>query len=281
MNKQKLILLSTLATLAVAIIGNIVHCNNFISVKNYSVKTDKLDTNIHFVLLSDLHNREFGKDNRTLISKVKEQNPDFIAVCGDMVTRNNDDYSVMKSVLTNLSKIAPTYFVLGNHERDLARTIDIDYESIVSSTGAIFLDNKHIEFEKNGESFLIGGLSDYPYYEEYYPDYDNPERHFWDKFNESSKDSYSILLHHQPEYIAGNLNESNVDLILCGHTHGGLVQIPFVGGLIAPNQGFFPEYDKGEYEFDGTKMIISAGLSGSHNFPRINNQIEICVVDIT
>ena len=266
--------------MAAAVIGNIIYCNNFISVNQYSLKTDKISTNIHFVLLSDLHNKEFDKDNCNLISKVSEQNPDFIAVCGDMVTRGNDDYSVMKSVLTSLSKIAPTYYVLGNHERDLAKTIDIDYKTIVSSTGAIFLDNKHIEFEKNGETFLIGGLSDYPYYEQYYPDYDCPERHFWDKFNEASKDSYSILLHHQPEYIAGNLAESNVDLVLCGHTHGGLVQIPFLGGLIAPNQGFFPKYDRGEYEFDDTKMIISTGLAGSHNFPRINNQIEICVIDI-
>lgn len=280
MNTTNLILLSVSGALGVAVAGNIIYCKNCISVKKYSVKTNKLNTNIRLVLLSDLHSKVFGKDNQGLISKVKEQNPDFIALSGDMISRNSKDYSVIKDVLTRLSKIAPTYYVPGNHELDHISRTNIDYESIINPTGAIFLDNNHIKFEKNGESFLIGGLSDYPYYEEDEPDFDTSQRYFWERFNEVSKDIYSILLHHQPEYIPNYLAESNVDLVLCGHTHGGLVRIPFVGGLIAPNQGFFPKYDKGEYEFNGTKMIISTGLAGSHHYPRINNPSEICVIDV-
>ena len=280
MNTKNLILLSAIGALGVAVVGDIIYCNRCISVNKYNIKTDKLNTNLRFVLLSDLHNKVFGKDNQALISKVKEQNPDFIAVCGDMISRNSKDYRVIQNVLTRLSKIAPTYYVPGNHELDHIIKTNVNYESIVNPTGAIFLDNRHIKFEKNGESFLIGGLSDYPYYEKDEPDFDTPQRYFWEHFNEVSKGIYSILLHHQPEYIPNDLDESNVDLVLCGHTHGGLVRIPFIGGLIAPSQGFFPKFDKGEYDFYGTKMIISTGLAGSHHYPRINNIAEICVIDV-
>lgn len=88
-------------------------------------------------------------------------------------------------------------------------------------------------------------------------------------------------MHHQPEYITDMVAESNVDLVLCGHTHGGLVRIPFVGGIIAPNQGLFPQYDKGEFDFNNTSMIITGGLGVSNPIPRFNNQPEICIINIT
>ena len=88
------------------------------------------------------------------------------------------------------------------------------------------------------------------------------------------------MLNHEPEYISNILNDSNIDLVFCGHTHGGLVRIPFVGGMYAPNQGWFPKYDKGEFDFENTKMIITAGLGNSNFLPRINNCAEICVINI-
>ncbi len=263
---------------AILLTINAVYCTNTIETKTYNLQTDKINTNIKFVFISDLHNKEYGEKNTELVSKIKEQTPDFIAVGGDMVTRTHSDDTVMKELLPQLAEIAPTYCVLGNHELDLAN--QIDFTTDINGTGAILLDNESIEFEKDGEKILIGGLSDYPYYEFNYPDFDVPERYFWDEFKTDSKNQFSILLHHQPEYIANDLEGTDIDLVMCGHTHGGLVQIPFIGGLIAPNQWFFPKYDLGEYQFGNTKMIISSGLGISNPIPRINNCAEMTVVTI-
>lgn len=266
------------AAAAIALIINAIYCNNTLEVINYSINTEKLSTSLRIVAVSDQHNKEFGENNSSLVEKIKEQNPDLIAVCGDMVTRGNTDDSVMKTFLSQVSQIAPTYCVLGNHELSMAD--EVDFVTEYNSTGAKLLDNELVEITKDDESILICGISDYPFYEYNAPDYDVPEKHCWDELIEKSENKFSILLHHQPEYIGTNAEGSGIDLILCGHTHGGLVRLPFVGGLIAPNQGLFPKYDKGEFEFGSTKMIITSGLSNSNLVPRINNCAEITVIDV-
>ena len=257
-----------------------IYCDNTIAITNYCVNNTKNDAKLKFVVITDLHNKEYGEKNADLAALVKEQNPDFIAVCGDMVNRGYPDTTKMKDVLEKLSKIAPTYCCLGNHERDNAAKFGTDFKSETNSTGAVLLDNEYIKFTKNGKSVLIGGMSDYPYYEFYTPDDDVPSRTLWEEFAEKAKNNFTILLHHQPEYIAEDAKKTDIDLIVCGHTHGGQIQLPFIGGVIAPNQGLFPKYDKGEFDLDGTKMIVCAGLSNTVFIPRINNQVEIGVVTI-
>ena len=257
-----------------------VYCDNTIAITNYCVNNTKNDAKLKFVVITDLHNKEYGEKNADLAELVKEQNPDFIAVCGDMVNRGDPDTTKMKDVLEKLSKIAPTYCCLGNHERDNAAKFGTDFKSETKSTGAVLLDNEYIKFTKNGKSVLIGGMSDYPYYEFYTPDDDVPSRTLWEEFADKAKNNFTILLHHQPEYIAEDAKKTDIDLIVCGHTHGGQIQLPFIGGVIAPNQGLFPKYDKGEFDLDGTKMIVCAGLSNTVFIPRINNQVEIGVVTV-
>lgn len=257
-----------------------VYCDNTIAITNYCVNNTKNDAKLKFVVITDLHNKKYGEKNADLAELVKEQNPDFIAVCGDMVNRGDPDTTKMKDVLEKLSKIAPTYCCLGNHERDNAAEFGTDFKSETNSTGAVLLDNEYIKFTKNGKSVLIGGMSDYPYYEFYTPDDDVPSRTLWEEFAEKAKNNFTILLHHQPEYIAEDAKKTDIDLIICGHTHGGQIQLPFIGGVIAPNQGLFPKYDKGEFDLDGTKMIVCAGLSNTVFIPRINNQVEIGVVTV-
>lgn len=257
-----------------------VYCDNTIAITNYCVNNTKNDAKLKFVVITDLHNKEYGEKNADLAELVKEQNPDFIAVCGDMVNRGDPDTTKMKDVLEKLSKIAPTYCCLGNHERNNAAKFGTDFKSETNSTGAVLLDNEYIKFTKNGKSVLIGGMSDYPYYEFYTLDDDVPSRTLWEEFAEKAKNNFTILLHHQPEYIAEDAKKTDIDLIVCGHTHGGQIQLPFIGGVIAPNQGLFPKYDKGEFDLDGTKMIVCAGLSNTVFIPRINNQVEIGVVTV-
>jgi len=258
-----------------------VYCDNTIAITNYSVNNTKNDAKLKFVVITDLHNKEYGEKNADLAELVKEQNPDFIAVCGDMVNRSDPDTTKMKDVLEKLADIAPTYCCLGNHERDNAAEFGTDFKSEIDSTGAVLLDDEYIKFTKNGKSVLICGMSDYPYYEFYTPEDDVPSRTLWEEFAEKAKDNFTILLHHQPEYIAEDAKKTDIDLIVCGHTHGGQIQLPFIGGVIAPNQGLFPKYDKGEFDLDGTKMIVCAGLSNTVFIPRINNQVEIGVINIS
>lgn len=257
-----------------------VYCDNTIAITNYCVNNTKNDAKLKFVVITDLHNKEYGEKNSDLAELVKEQNPDFIAVCGDMVNRGDPDTTKMKDVLEKLSKIAPTYCCLGNHERDNTAEFGTNFKKEIDSTGAVLLDNEYIKFTKNGKSVLIGGMSDYPYYEFYTPDDDVPSRTLWKEFAEKAKNNFTILLHHQPEYIAEDAKKTDIDLIVCGHTHGGQIQLPFIGGVIAPNQGLFPKYDKGEFDLDGTKMIVCAGLSNTTFIPRINNQVELGVVTV-
>lgn len=279
MKKFLIILLAAIIIFSAVIIINGVYCENTLEIVNYQIKSDKIKTDLHFVVVSDQHNKEFGKGNSKLIEKIRAENPDFICVCGDMICRGNTDTHVMEEFLTEISKTSPVFCVLGNHELDSAELID--FKKLYSSTGAVLLDNDYIEFEKNGEKIRIGGVNDYPYYEKYAPNFNNSDAVFWEDFEKNSDKNYTILLHHQPEYIGDLLYDSNIDLVLCGHTHGGLVRIPFIGGLIAPNQGLFPKYDKGEFEFGKTKMIIGSGLSsGNGLFFRVNNCAEITVIDI-
>lgn len=258
-----------------------IYCDNVIAVTNYNIKNTKSDAKLKFVVITDLHNKEYGEKNADLAKLVKEQNPDFIAVCGDMVNRGDSNTEKMKDVLKKLSDIAPTYCCLGNHERDNITEFGIDFKSEIDSTGAVLLDDEYVTFEKDGKSVVIGGMSDYPFYEFYKPEDNVPSRTLWNELAEKSKDNFTILLHHQPEYISEHGNDTDIDLIVCGHTHGGQIQLPFIGGLVAPNQGLFPKYDKGEFDLGKTKMIVCTGLSNTTFIPRINNQVEIATVNIS
>lgn len=273
----KIIVLSVLTVAVVTVIYGL-YCSNTIEIKNYSLSTDKINSQVRFVFISDLHCKEYGEKNTDLVAKINEHNPDFIAVGGDMVNKYSSDDHVMRELLPQLAEIAPTFCILGNHE--LYIKDEIDFNNDIDSTGAKLLDNEMVTLNINGEKILLGGMSDFPYYEYNAPDFDTPERYFWDEFKDSSKDCYSILLHHQPEYLESIMQDSNVDLVMCGHTHGGAVQIPFVGGVFAPNQGFFPKYDKGEFEINGIKMIVSGGLGDAYPILRMNNCPEISVVEI-
>ena len=273
----KIIALSVLTVVVIAVIYGL-YCSNTLEVRNYTINSDKINSQIRFVFISDLHCNEYGEKNRDLVAKIREQNPDFIAVGGDMVNKYSTDDHVMREILPQLAEIAPTYCIFGNHE--LALKDEIDFKNDIDSTGAKLLDNEMITLNINGEKILLGGMSDFPYYEYNAPDFDTPERYFWDEFKENSKDCYSILLHHQPEYLESIMQDSNVDLVMCGHTHGGAIQIPFIGGVFAPNQGFFPKYDKGEFDLYDTKMIVSAGLGDAYPVLRMNNCPEISVVEI-
>lgn len=259
------------------------HCENSLTVTRYNVSTKKLDSSLKIAFISDLHSREFGDNNIDLVNLISEQDPDLIAIGGDMVTMTDDNHNVIVELLQQLVEIAPTYYALGNHERAYENFEKMGKD--IKDTGTVLLDNDMVYFSKDsmeGEKILIGGLTDFPYYDCYYPDFDNPQSDFLDSFIKKQKNTLSVLLAHQPEFYfwTYGLKEKNLDLVLSGHTHGGIIQLPFIGGLYAPNQGLFPEYDKGYFSSETARMIITGGLGNSVFVPRLNNPPEICIINI-
>lgn len=247
-----------------------------LTVTKYSLSTDKFSGEFKVTVLADLHNKEFGTDNKELVKLVKEQNSDVIACLGDFVQKQDPRTDIAYSLYTQLNEIAPVYAVLGNHETYTDNSKD--YIQSIKDSGVALLDNEMIDIPVGNDSITLGGLTEYPFYEFDAPDYNNNERYFFDKFIAST--NYKLLLTHKPELFMWGLKEYDIDLMLCGHTHGGCVNLPFVGSIYAPNQGFFPKYVKGLYHSDTATMIISGGLGATYSIPRINNPPEILVVTI-
>lgn len=276
MKTKKILINILIIILLILAICECVRSNNELTTTNYTIESPGVDNSIKFVFISDLHNKEFGENNSELVSRISQQNPDFIALGGDFVTRSYENDDIMKNLITKLTKIAPVYCSLGNHELDLADKIN--FREDIENSGATLLENEYITVTtKSGESLIIAGMSMYPYNHTIY-------REFWNELNEvckNSEDKYSLLLFHRPEYMLNVLPDSSIDLVVSGHTHGGLAQLPLIGGVFSSNQGLFPQYDKGFFELGNSDMIISSGLANSNPLPRFNNPPEICVITIT
>ncbi|MCH5299791.1 MAG: metallophosphoesterase [Ruminococcus sp.] len=276
--KKILISLAIIFVFIITLIFNIIYCHNTINVNRYDINTQKLKTNLRVAMISDLHMKDYGNNNEKLVNIIKQESPDIITVLGDFTVKESENYDAVLKLMPRLVNIAPTYYVLGNHELSILDTTN--FAEDIKGTGVHLLINESEYFEKDGEKILIGGIKQYPYYDFQIPGFENEERYFIDNFIEKEKDNFGILLCHYPEYFMWKFNELDIDLMLCGHTHGGLIRIPFIGGFIAPEQGLFPEYDMGYFESDTAKMIVTSGLSTSSIIPRINNPGEVCIIDI-
>lgn len=282
MKKQKKILLSVIS--AVVFILSI---NSLLLFENKSIMTTEMEivsnripetfSGYRIVQISDLHNEEFGKGNKQLIEKVKEAEPDIIVMTGDMIDVYDLKIDVAVNFAKNMKAIAPTYFVTGNHE---SKTLDYplllgEYEKV----GVTVLDNKKVFIEKDGEKINLLGIDDQNFFLTYLCGTDDENITVVLGKLVEGIEGYTILLAHRPEKI--NVYSSfDIDLVLSGHAHGGQINIPLVGGLKAPGQGWLPEYYEGLHKVGDTQMVISRGL-GNSAFPfRINNRPEIVIVEL-
>lgn len=257
--------------------------NNYLTVSNYKINTDKTTASFRAVMLSDLHGKEFGKDNVRLLRAVNSLKPDVIFVVGDMLNCDDKNADTALELYRGLCNIADVYCCAGNHERGYRKPDSLYVD--IEKTGARLLRNEMKTVELLSGSFTVGGLQYYPYFEGSSPN--TAERVFLEKFIEQEKENFSILLVHEPEFFMWSLGKMKLDLVLSGHTHGGIIRLPFIGGLAAPNQGLLgkngellPKYTKGLYKTDTATLIVSAGLSNEKAVPRLNNPPDICVIDV-
>ncbi len=243
----------------------------------YQETSGKVSGNIRAAVISDIHVREYGENNETLIADLRALKPDLILFLGDMVLRDQDDYQPVLNLVSALSGIAPCYGVLGNHESErIYYGDDKGLPEAFEKAGLKLLRNASEEIQIGKDTLQLIGVEGTSYgFEEY------GGREFMEK-TDIDPSAYCILMTHIPILFEPQLSVYDFDLGLAGHTHGGTVVLPFIGGLYSDEEGFFPKFTSGKYTLDHQQsLIISAGLGDSKLFPpRINNLPELVVIDI-
>lgn len=246
-----------------------------LEISRYEVNSQKLPESFDgfkIVQLSDLHGAEFGEDGMGLVEKVKELEPDIIALTGDFVT-DEGDLAAVKKLAGRLTELCPVYFVSGNHE--FGSGLAIKVRNILERAGVKYLSNEYLTISRGEDEILLGGVED-PLA---YADMLSPDE-LAQKMNDAAPDAFKILLGHR-NYWMTEYPELPVDLIFCGHAHGGLIRIPGVGGLIGTDRRLFPDFDAGEYNNGRYTLIVSRGLGNSVPIPRIFNRPEIVCVELS
>lgn len=246
-----------------------------LEISRYEVNSQKLPESFDgfkIVQLSDLHGAEFGEDGMELVDKVGSLEPDIIALTGDFVT-DEGDLAAVEKLAARLVKLCPVYFISGNHE--FGSGLAIKVRNILERAGVKYLSNEYLTINRGDDEILLGGVED-PLA---YADMLSPDE-LAQKMNDAAPDAFKILLGHR-NYWMTEYPELPVDLIFCGHAHGGLIRIPGVGGLIGTDRRLFPDFDAGEYNNGRYTLIVSRGLGNSVPIPRIFNRPEIVCVELS
>ncbi len=263
-------------------IGTLIVYDNFkIDVTEYTIENvflPKSFDGFKIVHLSDLHNTEFGKDNEKLIKIIKEQKPDAVFVTGDTIDGFYTNIQIPINLFKEILEICDIYLVVGNHESRANPEISSQFLQSLYEIGVNVLKDESAYIKKNGEELQIIGLSDASDYKRDY--YNNYKLKFSETINNlDNKNTFSILLSHHPELFPEYKN-TDIDLVFSGHAHGGQFRLPFIGGVIAPEQGLFPEFDAGVFTENNTTMVVSRGLGNSIVPVRINNSPEVVIVTL-
>ena len=277
--KHKKTLQISIVVVAVLLVIWLIWGNITVGVTRYTLVSNRLTNafdHYKIVVVSDLHNAEFGEHNDVLVDLVKQEKPDMIALTGDLVDSQKTNMEIAQALVQQLVTIAPCCYVTGNHEAWLGESYQA-LEKILQEESVVVLHDAVIPLKKGGQAIQIAGLDD--------PDFTDRDSSIQQSMLETKRErlnlgsEYCVLLSHRPEAFEAYANQK-VDLVLSGHAHGGQFRIPFVGGMIAPNQGFFPKYDAGIYTQDNTAMIVSRGVGNSIIPLRVNNRPEIVSIEL-
>lgn len=256
-------------------------------VKRYSFRTDKINDDIKIVVLSDLHNTMYGKNQIKLIQRVKSQSPDIIIYAGDMVDEELQ-FKPLDKFLKGLQDY-PSYYIIGNHEVSSGTIPQV--KSLLDKYSVKLLNNKTKTIKIKNTNINISGINDVYAFGKFDEDkhlnkvnrlYRKEE--FFDKLSKLNKklnnDYYSILISHRPCFVE-YFKDLNYDMIISGHTHGGQWRIPMMlNGLFTPEEAFFPKYAGGVYEINRDKfLVIGRGLV-KNKIPRFFNPPEIVLIEL-
>lgn len=269
-NRKKYIKSAIVLLIVIALLLFCNFQNKHLETTHYTYEAEQLGVDLEgyrIVQISDLHNAKFGKNNQRLVDRIRECDPDMIVLTGDLVDSNHTNVDRAVQFVNEIVKICSVYYVTGNHEYWLDTS---EYENLMdglASAGVVILDDQVVEISRGDAKLRLVGLDD---------------RSLADGTLEallSDEKELTVVLAHEPQYLARYAG-TGVDLVLSGHAHGGQFRLPFVGGIVAPDQGFLPEYTAGEYYMNGTEMIVSRGLGNSVIPVRLFNYPEIVCVDL-
>lgn len=266
----------------ILVIMVVIDSNRFHTV-SYRIETDKIKTPFHFVFLSDMHNKSYGKNNEKLLRAIDQISPDAVLIGGDLLTaRPGKTLDIACNMVKNLVGKYPLYYANGNHEQRLVLypekygTMGQDYEEMLREIGVHRLINESVTLGEHNIC-ITGCEIDRCFYKRF-RNTDMGKDYLPSVLPQSDAERYHIMMAHNPEYFAAYASYG-ADLILSGHNHGGVVRLPKVGGVISTKFTLFPQYDGGKFEMGRSVMIVSRGL-GAHTIPfRLFNPGEL--VDIT
>ena len=255
-------------------------------VRTWTVPVQHLSAPVRAVVMADLHNRDFGEDNRVLEELTADAEPDLILLDGDIVNADAADAGVAVSLALALKDIAPVYYAWGNHELDYLSAGTSPLREELEAAGAAVLDREWTDLTVNGAALRLGGLYDYAFAMDDFntcdPERMDPEIYdFLTAFQDT--DRCRIMLSHRPDsFIFGEAAATwDVDLVISGHDHGGQVVLPLLGGVFGGDQGLVPAYVHGICEKDGLTLAITSGLGSQRELlPRFRNPPEIMVLEL-
>ena len=279
LTKKRVILIASVVLL-VGLCIRTLWGNTALEINEYTIMSEKIPeafTGFRIAQVSDLHNAEFGEGNERLIELLSQIDPDMIVITGDLIDSRHTDIDIALEFARQAIKLAPVYYVSGNHEARVREYADMKMG--LAEAGVTVLENQKVQITRGGESIILMGIDDPSFQEDYlFGDAASVTSSALSELQNES-DSYTVLLAHRPELFETDV-DAGVDLVISGHAHGAPFRLPFLGGLVAPNQGFFPEYDAGQFTEENTTMIVSRGIGNSIIPVRINNQPEIIVVEL-
>lgn len=278
--KKKYIFLSIGVLLLFSILFVYLYCqNNMLVLTSYQIRSERIKENFNnykIIQISDFHNVKSKYLQRSIIKSLKDEKPDLIVITGDVIDSNRTDINVTLDFIDNVKNIAPIYYVNGNHESRI-NDYDILKNGLVKF-GVQVLSNDLVEINVHDDTIYLMGVNDpMMLHNSSMSESDilNKEVSSINRTNEY----FTILLSHRPEHLNVYVN-NNIDLVFTGHAHGGQIRIPFIGGVVAPNQGLFPKYTSGIHKKNETQMIISRGIGNSVLPFRINNRPELVIVTL-
>ena len=273
-------MLAVVAAVLLALIIWTVWGNTALELNTYTISSDILPEafdGYRIAHISDLHNAEMGKDNEKLLDMLRETEPDIIAITGDIIDSRNTNIDIALQFTKAAMEIAPCYYVTGNHEARISKYDEL--KAGMEAAGVVVLEDEKTKISLEGGEITLIGVNDPSYQTDYL--FGDAEAVMQSKLQEISdaENEFTILLSHRPELFEVYA-DNNMDLVLSGHAHGGQFRLPFVGGLVAPNQGLFPKYDAGLYTEENTNMIVSRGIGNSILPFRFNNRPEVILIEL-
>ncbi len=279
MNKKVIITLAVIISCLILVSIYFYYENTKLQTSNYEIIKSKIPSdfnNYKIVQVSDLHNTKSRNLTDELIKEIQRERPNIIVITGDLIDANKTNIDTAINFIEKIQNVAPIYFVSGNHESSISNYSKLQEK--LQENNVTILDNKLEVLKINESSINLIGIDDPRMAHESFVDDSEIIKAEIDKIGYDTN-KYTILLSHRPE-LFDTYVEKNIDLVLAGHAHGGQIRLPFIGGVIAPNQGLFPKYTSGIFEKNQTNMIVSRGIGNSILPFRINNRPELVVVTL-